>query len=233
MDDGGMMDLEPSEDLTGATSLGGNWILEDQTGHIDSALAVSAAMQSQYTGVLLQATPSTKGTGIWTESGFTTPQQGTWDGLTQGSQSNTAVSTTWTTVTSAESPTRNEAIVVGVDTNGVVRGERWDGTQWNALPTNPLSTVSSGVRQSFAVAYEQKTGNAMLVWDDGTALSYSVYNGTSWSTAATVSAPGTGGATVTPASAGEDGLSFGSPLGQELRDFLLGLGQGGERAGVA
>jgi len=181
-------DVAASEDLTGAASLGGNWVLEDQTGHIDSALAISATMQSQYTGVLAEATPSTKGTAIWTESGFTTPQQGAWDGLTLGSQSNTALSTTWTTVTSAESPTRNEAIVVGVDTNGVVRGERWDGTQWNALPTNPLSTVPSGARQGFAVAYEQKTGNAMLVWDDGTALSYSVYNGTSWSTAATVSA---------------------------------------------
>src|SRR5262249_33969212 len=37
-----------------------------------------------------------------------------------------------------------------------------------------------------AVAYETTSGRAMLVWNTGKALDYSIWNGTSWTTAAVV-----------------------------------------------
>jgi hypothetical protein len=179
-------DVAASDDLTGAATLGGDWTLEVQTGQIDSALALSTAMQTQYSSVLAQATPASKGTAIWTENGFTTPQQGAYDGLTLGAQSNTGITSTWTNIASAQSPTRNEAIVVGMDSSGVIRGEMWNGTSWSALPTNPLTSSATAGEQGFAVAYEQQSGNAMLVWNNGSKVSYSVYNGTTWTAAKTI-----------------------------------------------
>ena len=39
-----------------------------------------------------------------------------------------------------------------------------------------------------AVAYETNSGRAMLVWNTGTTLNYSIWNGTSWTAAATIPA---------------------------------------------
>lgn len=181
-------DVAASDDLTGAASLGGDWLLEVRTGHIEAASLLSAQAQTQWDGVLALATPATKGTAVWAESGFTTPQQGGWDGLTLGAQSDTATSSTWTVMTSAESPTRNEAIVVGVDSSGIIRGERWNGTQWQTLPMDPIASGTLDYRQGFAVSYEQQSGDAMLVWNDGSALRYSVFNGTSWTTSKQIDA---------------------------------------------
>jgi VCBS repeat-containing protein len=45
-------DLAASIDATGSASKGGNWVLEQQTGLIESSLAVSAALQASYDGLL-------------------------------------------------------------------------------------------------------------------------------------------------------------------------------------
>ena len=181
-------DVAASDDLTGAASLGGNWQLEVQTGAIHAASALSLAEQAQWEGTLALPTPSDKGTAIWTQGSGTIPQQGSWDGVTLGSGSNTGTTASWTIITSAESPTRREAIVVGVDGSGVIRGERWNGTQWQTLSMDPIATGTTVYRQGFAVAYEQQSGNAMLVWNDGSSLSYSVFNGSTWSAAQKVDA---------------------------------------------
>src|SRR5690606_22542183 len=70
---------------------------------------------------------------------------------------------------------------VGVDEDGVVRGQMWNGSTWTALPQNPMSTSSVSDRQGFAVAYEQQSGDALLVWASGSRLYYSTWNGTVWS----------------------------------------------------
>jgi hypothetical protein len=181
-------DVAASDDLTGNSRLGGDWLLEVQDGVIDTRSVLSVTAQAQWDGVLLLATPSDKGTAIWTETGFSTPQTAAWDGLTLGSQGNTTASSNWQVITSAASPTRDEALVVGVDANGVIRGQRWDGTQWTVLPMDPLASGTTTDRQGFAVAYEQISGDAMLVWNNGSTLSYSTFNGTSWSAAQTVTA---------------------------------------------
>lgn len=47
-----LADVAASRDLTGNAALGGDWDLEFTTGQIDTRLAVSAAMQSQWQGLL-------------------------------------------------------------------------------------------------------------------------------------------------------------------------------------
>src|SRR3989344_5612208 len=45
-------DVAASEDLTGAEALGGDWVLEQEVGHVESAVALGASLQSQWQGVL-------------------------------------------------------------------------------------------------------------------------------------------------------------------------------------
>src|SRR5512140_1550853 len=48
-------DVAASTDLTGATTLGGNWLMEAQTGPIETATAIGLATQSAWQGVLATA----------------------------------------------------------------------------------------------------------------------------------------------------------------------------------
>lgn len=48
-------DVVASTNITGNTALGGDWILEDRTGAIETDLAVSSAAQSSYSSVLVTA----------------------------------------------------------------------------------------------------------------------------------------------------------------------------------
>lgn len=181
-------DVTASDDRTGQAALGGDWDLEFRSGLIGTTLAPSVAAQAAWQGVLASATPSSPGQAVWSESGFSTPQRGDWDGFTLGAQTNTVVNSTWTVMTSAQAPTRQEAIVVGVDANGDIRGQRWNGTSWIPLSSSPLGTGTAADRQGFAVAYEQTSGDAVLVWNDGEDLRYAVFNGTSWSSVQTIGA---------------------------------------------
>ncbi|MGB7306885.1 MAG: DUF4347 domain-containing protein, partial [Burkholderiaceae bacterium] len=52
-------DVAASDDLTGASDLGGDWELEVSTGVIDTALALSASIQADFDGVLATITVST------------------------------------------------------------------------------------------------------------------------------------------------------------------------------
>src|SRR5207344_319633 len=45
-------DVAASENLTGAAAKGGDWTLEYSTGHIDTALAISAQAQLDYSAAL-------------------------------------------------------------------------------------------------------------------------------------------------------------------------------------
>jgi len=52
-------DVAASEDLTGHTSLGGNWDLEFHSGQIETGIAFSAKLQNQWFGVLANVTVNT------------------------------------------------------------------------------------------------------------------------------------------------------------------------------
>ncbi len=178
-------DVAASTDLTGA---GGNWTLELQTGQVDTALAVSATLSDNWSGQLVQATGISKGQTIWSDAIAGVPLSSRWDGTSLSAGTTTQSASNWTVITSASAPDGSSAIVVGVDSFGVTTGERWTGTQWEAIPLNPLAAGVLNTRQSFAVAYEQTTGDAMLVWSDGATLKYATYTSQGWSSASTVAA---------------------------------------------
>ena len=141
---------------------------------------------------------SSPGTAIWRNSGDSTPDANDWDGTAFLGAGNSASLGQLRIVEAAEAPTRDEKIVVGVDTSGWLRGEMWDGTSWTVLPFS-LPPSLDNTAQNFDVAYESQSGNAIVVWDNvsgGTAsVSYRVWDGTSWSAEATITAPNAGIAT--------------------------------------
>ena len=84
-------------------------------------------------------------------------------------------------------------IVVGVDTDSDIKGEIWNGSGWSALSLNTLNAnpVSEDYWWGMDVAYEQDSGDAVLVWNNNTAgdlLQYSVWNGSSWSAKTSIAA---------------------------------------------
>jgi cell shape-determining protein MreC len=124
----------------------------------------------------------------WTGSGFTAPGM---TGLTIGDDI--------TMMAVAEAPTRDEYIMIGsADASGKIEAIVWNGSTWTAPLGIPVATPSAAASQynSFALAYESQSGDAMLVWDNGntgtTGLSYATWNGTAWSSISTITAPSSG-----------------------------------------
>ncbi|MDX1690325.1 MAG: putative Ig domain-containing protein [Acidimicrobiia bacterium] len=131
---------------------------------------------------------------VWAQSGSTTPRTAAWDASSWSAAASTVTGIgEWRILQTAEAPGRDELIAVGVDSGGVVDAMRWDGATWSAVPLNPLSTVSESWWWGFDVAYESQSGDAMLVWNNGTtgteAISYAVWDGSAWSSAATITTP--------------------------------------------
>ena len=136
----------------------------------------------------------TYGTLIWRTNGDTSPNYSDWTGSSFTTAGNTATVGSWRLLQGAQSTTRDEKMVVGVNASGQISGEMWNGTSWSALSFNNLATVSSSTNLGFGVAYESQSGNAMLVWNNGTTgttpLSYRTWNGSAWSAAQTITVPG-------------------------------------------
>ena len=135
----------------------------------------------------------TTGMAVWRSANLTTPKYNQWDGSAFGTAANSASVGTWRIIQGASAPTRNEKIVVGVNSSGQINGELWNGSAWSALSINQLNAtaVSETYWWGFDVAYEQQSGDALLVWDNNTAsnmLQYSVWNGSAWSAKTTISA---------------------------------------------
>ncbi len=132
------------------------------------------------------------GMAIWANN-TSNPQHAQWNGVALGTASAPNSLGEWTHVQAAESPTRTEIIAVGVDANGVMRGELWNGSTWAPFSFNTIVDLATTDFQSFQVAYEQQSGDAMLVWANGTSgstsLSYRTWNGTAWSAAQTITTP--------------------------------------------
>ena len=88
----------------------------------------------------------------------------------------------------AEAPWRDEVITVGIDSGKTIRGQMWNGSSWSALPINDLGNAKAANSWTVDVAYERQSGGAVLVWASDPNLMYSVWNGSSWTTPAIVSA---------------------------------------------
>jgi hypothetical protein len=187
-------DVAASDDPTGAGSAGGDWQLEYRSGSIEAALAPGAELQQSWHGTLnVAAGPSSSGSAIFAQNGQGQPRTASWDGRSFGPVTSSANIGQLHNVQAAEAPTRDEIIVLGVDTGGTIRGERWDGSAgtWSALPFT--GTASEPERTGLAIGYEQASGHALAVWNDdsqaaGSKLRYAVWDGSSWSAAAAVGA---------------------------------------------
>ncbi len=131
-------------------------------------------------------------TAIWRADGDTTPNYSDWNGSSFGSEEDSANVGEWRIIDGAESPTRDEKIVVGVRTSGVISGEMYSNGTWTALPFSIASGAASN-QHGFDVVYESFSGLALLVWSNGSSsadnVSYRIWNGTSWSGAQTVTSP--------------------------------------------
>ena len=193
----GGADTEYTNDIT--TDVDGNIYVAGQTQSNDFPTTTGAYDES-YNGdgsdndafvVKLNATAGASA--VWAESGSTTPETADWMGNGFGAEGVTTNVGDWRIIQGADSPTRDERIVVGVDSLSNVAAMMWDGAAWTPIPLNTLGTVSENYWWGFDVAYEQQSGDAILVWNDnsqaaGSKLRYSVWNGASWTAAQSIGA---------------------------------------------
>ncbi len=132
---------------------------------------------------------------IWRSSGDNSPNSAEWNGSSFGAAENTAGVGQWRIIDGAESPTRDEKIVLGVNGSGVISGEIYSSGVWTALPFS-LSTVASSTNHGFDVAYESQSGHAIVVWNNNTSgttpISFRVWDGSSWSAVQNITVPNAG-----------------------------------------
>ncbi|KGM41169.1 hypothetical protein JY96_16965 [Aquabacterium sp. NJ1] len=142
-----------------------------------------------------------KGKLIWTDNDQLDNWVSNWSGTAFSAPGMTGLNLgdDVTMMTVAEAPTRDELIMIGsADASGKIEAIVWNGSTWTAPLGVPVAAPSAAASQynSFGLAYESQSGDAMLVWDNGTTgtagLSYAVWNGTSWSAINTITAPSSG-----------------------------------------
>ncbi len=136
-----------------------------------------------------------RGAAYWSRNGVLNGQWAYWNGGNfESTQTAPAVAASFEFVVGASSAQRDEKIIAGVlnttSTTNIV-GQMWDGTAWTNLPISPLGRATSISDVGVAVGYEQQSGRAVLVWNDtrepaGRKLRYSVWDGTAWTTPASV-----------------------------------------------
>ncbi len=124
---------------------------------------------------------------VWRRDGVNTPFAADWDGSGFGGAQPSQSVGDFRIIQGAESPSRDEAIIVGVDAGGTVAGELWNGSSWTALPV--LGSTTQTYWWGFDVAYEPVSGDAMVVYADGAALNYRTWNGSTWSGETAIAEP--------------------------------------------
>jgi uncharacterized repeat protein (TIGR01451 family) len=140
--------------------------------------------------------PNSTGMATWSNSASKNLVYRPWNLTGYGTQGTATVDGgSYITMASAASPKRNEAIVVGVTSDQHVSGAVWNGSAWTPIAINiggkttqNLGKPSQNQWWGAAVAYETNSGRAVLVWNTGSTLNYSIWNGTSWTPAATIPA---------------------------------------------
>lgn len=117
------------------------------------------------------------------------PRYRNWDGsqwLSEASANSVGGMLIWTVMQS--SPKRDEIILGTLDDNKDINVQIWDGSAWGAaeeLSTNENSTSTRG----FDIAYEQISGDAMVVYNKNNYVpKYRFWNGSAWGDEAFVNA---------------------------------------------
>ena len=161
---------------------------------IEVSAAVLGGMQPITKFLPLITVPSS-GMALWCPNKAKGPELSTWDGSSFGTPSSSAEIGKFRIMAGAESPTAGalgEIVVVGIDSDGDINAEIWNGFVWSELPFNPLNNnkVSETYWWGCDVAYEQLSGYAVLVYNNNTAgslLQYAVGNMYMWNSNMTVS----------------------------------------------
>jgi archaellum component FlaF (FlaF/FlaG flagellin family) len=120
------------------------------------------------------------------------PRYRTWNG-SLWSNENAAVNVgdaIWWVVLKA-SRTRNEFILGTLDSGGHVNVQVWQNGTWGDLIE--LTTGADSEYRGFDITYESVSGDAIVVYSDGTTIpKYRAWNGTAWSAQGSVAAIGSG-----------------------------------------
>ncbi len=97
------------------------------------------------------------------------------------------------------SPTRNEAILATLGSNGRLETQVWDGTGWGTptLITTMADALGSYDTQSlyrgYDLEYERSSGDAVIVYGDGTSTpDYQIWDGSAWVDGTGITVPTTG-----------------------------------------
>ncbi len=121
---------------------------------------------------------------VWRQNGKNTRFFNRWNGAGFDGTQSSAVTGDFRIMQGERAPTRDEALLMGVDVGGKIAAERWDGSTWA-----PLGSSLGGTDQTFwwgfDVAYESLSGDAVLVYAETSNLRYAVWDGTTLTEAAT------------------------------------------------
>lgn len=129
-----------------------------------------------------------RGAAYWARNGLLNGRTAAWNGGSfDATQTTPALAADLEFIVGASCSKRDEKITAGIleqAENNIV-GQMWNGSAWTNLPLNPLGKAATTGEVGVAVAYEQLSGDAVLVWTDryqanGQRLRFSVWNGTSW-----------------------------------------------------
>jgi hypothetical protein len=112
-----------------------------------------------------------------------TPKYSVWDGSSWGASANAQATgggtVRWAAL--ASSPSRNEKLLATLDSQSDVYAQVWGGASWGT-GTLMTATAPNAARRQFDVAYEQLSGDAMVVYINGTnqQIQYRVWDGNAW-----------------------------------------------------
>ncbi len=158
---------------------------------IDSTINNVPYLDVQYSYVAADACGvDSRGAAHWARNGLLNGRTATWNGGSfDATQTTPALAADLEFIVGASSSKRDEKIIAGIleQTENNIVGQMWNGSAWTNLPLNPLGRAATTSEVGVAVAYEQLSGDAILVWTDryqasGQRLRFSVWNGTSWTT---------------------------------------------------
>jgi uncharacterized repeat protein (TIGR01451 family) len=143
-------------------------------------------------GVSLKPAPgaiTTTGMAVWYSGSGSATRYNPWNGSAFTGAANTAsLGTINQGLQGAAAPTRDEKVVIGIDASGVLKGEVWNGSAWTLIPSGSLGSPGFSHQWAYDAAYEQSSGDALIAFADGASdLKYATWNGSSWSSATTVS----------------------------------------------
>lgn len=136
---------------------------------------------TQGTTSVTVATTSRESLMVYAEGAITTPRYRIWDGTVWGSEGNALdVGATQNWIVTKASPADNEYVLATLGTDADVNVQVYQNGGWGNLQEITAAISDTGMR-GFDVAYEQTSGDAMVVSCDGNANpSYWTWNGSSW-----------------------------------------------------